>query len=306
MDIEEKKNNNASGNKSRVHRFKAIYIAVLVVVTVLIVGGCIAYRMRNGVLGWMGCINYSNADIVEMTYDDMNFNAVAVKLDVADIEIKTGDTYYINLLYPENSFPEVKCEGGRLVIDEKGGSYWHIGFINPVKCKIIITVPEEAVLDTVDIDTDAGNISLENIVASVLRVKADAGNIKLKDVEAQNADIDADAGNIDIRDCNIKILAEIKADAGNVELYGNVTDTINIAASCGRIVYRDGNAELISLKADMGSIEVSGRLGKVKAQCSLGSINVEAENLSETAMELDADLGSIKVNGQNKGKSYRQ
>jgi len=299
-----------------IRKFKTIYLAILIPVTVIICLASTWYRtfmftrdvsefLRNSNWGesiaeWSEDFNngFSNGfafgtgktmgDGIEREYTDIEFSNIDIELSLANIEIKEGDEFKVILEYPENLFPEVTVDNGTLNI-KHNGTINKITFngIGSVDCDVTIYVPEGTQLGNASIDTDLGNVEIKDSLSfSSLNVVASLGNIELEEVAADELIIQADLGNVELRKCTV--------------------GKMNIAADLGDVAVKNSKFDNGKINNDLGAIEVDGEFSYLDAYCSLGALTVDCDNYDDAKMDLGADLGDIRVNGRNEGSSYHK
>ena len=150
---------------------------------------------------------------------------------------------------------------------------------------MIITVPKDPEMKSLDLDMDMGSAELTDVYAKNLTVEADMGSIEIANSEFGVIDIAADMGSITL-DNVIFSQGSCEADMGSIEMTG---------ASFERVV----------CTADMGSIDIDGSFEDIEADCSMGSVTITTtEDLDKISFDLSADMGDVTVNGKNQGNKY--
>lgn len=260
--------------------WKNIYLIVLTIVTIV----CIVIGIFNWTSGFSGWFwsedDYAHTDAMTIV-DTEAFDSMDLDLDVGDLEIVAGDSYQIQYDYPKKSEPDIKVENGRLVVTQKQKFKRHL-YNN---YKMIITVPKDPEMKSLDLDMDMGSAELTDVYAKNLTVEADMGSIEIDNSEFGVIDIAADMGSITL-DNVIFSQGSCEADMGSIEMTG---------ASFERVV----------CTADMGSIDIDGSFEDIEADCSMGSVAITTtEDLDKISFDLSADMGDVTVNGKKQGNKY--
>lgn len=296
-----------------VKKFRTIYLAILIPVTVIVCVSSLMYRAvmigkeinqslknaniedffeeignsfnGNFVVG-VGNGSWGNVETIE--YKDIEFTDIDLELAFANVEFKQGEEYRVVVEYPEDYMPEVKIENDTLIIKHETKNYKiSFGGNSNVNCEVTIYIPEGAEFGQVEIETDLGNVEFKTaLICDELNITADLGNVEMKNVEAQNLDIQADLGNVEIKDSSF--------------------GTVHIEADLGDVSLKDCKFDTAEITNDLGAIEVDGEFNNLTAECSLGALDVKCDNLGTAKMNLKTDLGAVSVNGSNKGSSYKQ
>lgn len=267
--------------------WKNIYLICLTIVTILCIIGGIVWHVGGSFRPHEDL--KKTAEMTDVSLD--KFKSVDTKLSMGDLSIVYGDSYMVSYNYPNKLQPEIEVKNGTLHVKQKvkGGlklGFNDLGNLKDMDYDLVITVPKNEKLDTVSLSMDMGAISLSNIEINNLTVDADMGNIEINDTTLEKITVDADMGNIELRNVTCE-KAEFDADMGNIE----AQDSIFKSVFCD---------------ADMGSVEIRGEFEVVTAKCEMGSVSVETEqDLENVTMDLSADMGSVTVNGKNKGNDYK-
>lgn len=300
-----------------VKKFKNIYLAILIPITVIICIASIWYRsmlvvkevsnaLRDGNWGnaitsisddfkdmfQNGNVNINGVtvlgDNVKKEYTDIEFTDVDIDLAFANVEFKEGNEYKVVVEYPAEYLPEVKVDGDTLEIKHNTKSYSvQLNGINHIACDVTVYIPKGTELEKVKIATDLGNIELKGeYTFESLNIEANLGNIEINSMVTDDLVINADLGSVELRDCNI--------------------GTLDITADLGDVTLKNCKFESGEIQDDLGSIEVDAEFGYLEANCSLGALEVKCDNISDAKMDLKTDLGAVTVNGRSHGSSYKQ
>lgn len=299
-----------------VNKFKTIYLSVLIPITVIVCIVSLGYRVYTfsrevgeyvSESNWGGVVKEFFADLgssvnsnvkigvnggswgdpVMEEYDNLEFTNMDIDLAFANIKIKEGDAFKVTTEYSAELLPEVKVVGDTLTVKHDSKNYSIQINGKSMKCDVTIIVPKGTVLGEVTINTDLGNVEIKD------------------ELHFSNIDITASLGNIEIDSATAEKL-EIEAKLGNVEIKDGDITTINIQADLGDVTLRDTRFDTGVINDDLGEIDVKGEFGSLTAGCDLGDVKVDCDNLSSAKMDLDTDLGSVKVNGKKHGSSYKQ
>lgn len=156
---------------------------------------------------------------------------------------------------------------------------------------IVITIPENANLEEVDMELNASSVNIERLNSRNIDLELSAGDLTIDSITAKEADLSVSAGDITIKQYNI-------------------SDDISLDCSVGEINFGTRqNAEkniCNNLEADcsMGDIDVYGKLtGDNYLDCSMGSISVNLIGSSANyhVKNSNSTLGSINYTVQKSG-----
>lgn len=270
--------------------WRTTYLIILTIVTIICIIIGIIWRLQGHYHGVLREDDLKKTDkMTELSFD--GFDSVNLELSVGDMDIVYGDGYQVLYNYPEKLKPQVKVKGDTLVVTQKTKSDFNfIGFDNlssfsDLDYDLIITIPKDAKLKDVFLSLDMGAVSLEDMEMNNLTIEADMGNVELSNSSCTNITANADMGNIEMENVTF-MTAECDADMGSIEILNS-------------------DFQFAECDADMGSIEISGNFEAVAAECSMGSVSVDTDKDLETVgLDLSADMGSVTVNGKNKGNLF--
>jgi hypothetical protein len=120
-------------------------------------------------------------------------------------------------------------------------------------------------------------------------IKADLGNLKIRDVRILDLETETDAGNVNVSGCQLEMVS-MDADMGNI----NVKDS-SFTEFCAELEM--GNAKINSSE-DLGnaSFRLHADLGKIKVDGENQGNDYKVKGSDGKKVDISADLGNIKVN----------
>lgn len=259
-------------NKNRV---RAIYCIILGLV--VLAAGIIGTKKFTNKHSW-SIIPVSNitGENQESGEDELSFDSftnISVNTDVAEIRIETGKEYKVYYEYlgleNEGMCPVINVEKDTLVIKQKTKTVMVMAGTVNRNCKIVITVPEGTDFDNIDIYTGVGDVRVNGISAEKFSAETDVG--------------------------------EVEISKGN---YGKVTLITNV----GDASFFDAIADLLDVTTDVGEINITKTVvDEARAKADVGDVellNVYNSGNALPHLNLDTDVGSVKVNGEKEGQSF--
>lgn len=133
--------------------------------------------------------------------------------------------------------------------------------------EITVTVPSGAEFSWVSVQAELGDISLENISARAAELETDMGGVTVSEGTYGSLDCESDMGDV--------LVNEVTAD------------TLKCAGDSGNVEAIDFTARETDLEADLGSVTA-----------------IAAGWPEDYALELEADLGEVKLNGRTVPSPY--
>lgn len=249
-------------------KVKAVYLSIISFVTVIciVMGWCYhAYQWGGGIFSIFSWYDSGKTELLD-NGELGNFSGISVKSDVMDVTVEQGDGYSISYKSSREILPEYEIEDGVLTVSQKKHKWkWNAHYT----CKVTITVPHTASLEAITLDSDCGNMQLNNIRCNSLHAKADVGDVKVRDSFVGDVVVTADVGTTKFEDCTFSSM-RITSDVGDVKVIGT----------------GDLSGYGMDLYADVGSVKVNGEkqrssyyregdgTGQIKISSDCGSIHV--------------------------------
>ena len=282
--------------------FKTIYIIAIFVITGIIISVFAGKRFLGLFGGLKGTGSYVTDSVSVGEFKDID-----VDMDYADITIKNGNDYHVEYTVPSNNIPVIKVDGDCLKIrsNVKGFSMnWD--FKNTPDYNLTIFVPEGVTeFGKFKLVSDAGDIDLDGYSFDKVDFDCDAGDIRLDKIIAKTLTIEADAGNIQASDSTLGDTT-INSNAGNIELKDSTAGVLKMETNMGEINVNGGSFAEGTMETNMGQIKINATFDDLKADCDMGEITVKNDLIENASCDLNTEMGTVSVNGDNKGTHYKK
>ena len=201
------------------------------------------------------------------TYGEVDpFSSIFVEGVSDNVTIMHGDSFFVDIWHDERETVDCDVKDNALHITGEVDSVFFAGF---QKEHITITVPWVTSLDTIKVETDMGDIYLEDINAGDAELETDMGDIIVTSGTFDTLNCDSDMGDVSVSAVQATSLKCV-CDSGNVEAF-------------------EFDAQETELEADLGSVT---------------AIAVGAQR--DYSLELEVDLGELKLNGQKTAAPFVQ
>ena len=220
--------------------------------------------------------------------------SITVKLETNEYEIKETfkdikiftDTADIDLVLSENLNTLIICEEHKNIkhtvnikentllieVDDNRKWYEHIGISTS---KITVYLPKSEYGELI-MESDTGNIHIENINANKLNLSTSTGNLKIVNTKCKNLFSKSDTGNILLENVIASEKFKIETDTGNVK-------------------FKDSDASDIFTKTDTGNVTGNLLTDKVIfAESDTGNVDVP-KVITDEKCEIITDTGDIKI-----------
>ena len=215
-----------------------------------------------------------------------DFASISLNLSGAELEIKTGDKFYL-----ETNHKYLKCEEKDDIL--KVSETRTLFVTHPKGMKVILTVPKDKIFDYVDIRTGAGSVTIDELSSNMLSIDLGAGKLTAQKLNAlYNAEFDGGAGSVTIKG---GILNNADIDMGIGEL--NLTSELSGKSS---IDYGVGETTLVLIgEEDDYKIELDKGIGEATLdgkEMSDDSVYGAGENY----VEIDGGVGKLNITFREK------
>lgn len=229
---------------------KGIYLTIITLITI----ACIIFGSLTHIIGFVSSLPFGifqSDDTSPATKETSSLNLgafdnIVVDVDVADIIISHGKDYTIAYEATRTVVPKYKVKNRTLYIEQNvqhrlwGG----VGTQNR-NCKITITIPENATLADIDLDSAVGDISIDSIIADSLTTDTAVGDTEIKDCTIDSIENDGDVGDIDIINCSFNDLdSDNSVGDINVSSAKDLSDyDIDLDTGIGNVTVNDRNCK---------------------------------------------------------------
>ena len=212
-----------------------------------------------------------------------NENVISLDIDIkfSNLTIKNGDKF---LVESNNKNIKYKYNNSSLEVEEIKYNL----FNNSDVGEVIITIPSNIRLDSVDIDNGAGSLNIENINANKFNLDLGAGITVIDNIIVDSADIDSGAGKFIIKFGKINNL-DFDMGAGTAEITSIITGNNQINSGVGNLKLNlIDNIENYKIKINKG-------IGKVE----IDNKEVSDDEIVGTGLNfinISGGIGTITVN----------
>ena len=218
-------------------KYGAITLAVFIILMIFsaIISLLLLFVPRNNNdNNYNNSYNESYQQIVDLEID----------LDNATLEIKNGSEFKIETFDVSDNF-KTYTTNNKLYIKEENFWFW-----NKTESRVTIYVPNY--LDNLDIDIDAGKLTIDNIQVKKLDLDTNNTDTNLNNVEALKANISTGVGRVDVTGANFNDL-DLETGVGEVNWQGQITGKSSIETGIGNVYLNLlGGEESYQFRVDKG------------------------------------------------------
>ena len=259
----------------------AVYLSIMII-------GIIVFALTTIFGITTGIEIYENQSQIiteQWSQEYSNIKNIDMDLSICKLEIKKGETFKVETFDVTERF-ETKVNGDTLKIkDEESNIKW---FQNQnVVPKVIVYIPENVILDKVEIETGVNDSNIEYLNTDKIALQMGVGKCEIKNLIAGNAKIECGAGETVINDSTIKTL-KLDSGIGKLVMTSKITEGADIDSGVGKVE--------LNLKGNQSEYEID-------AQTGLGNFTVNGNKVSgdekigngNVIIKVDAGVGETVI-----------
>lgn len=252
---------------------KGIYLTIITLITIV----CMIFGSITHIFGFVSAFPYSmfysgdsSSETKKTSSENLQgFDHIIADVYVSDIIIKHDKDYSIAYEATKTLVPKWEVKNSTLTIRQatKHKKTWGTQNQN---CKITITIPQDATLSTINLDSSVGDIRLDSIIADSLTTDTSVGDTEIKNCNIASIETDGDVGDIDITNCsftdldsdnsvgNINVSSAKDLSDYDIDLDTSIGDVYVNDRSCKREFSQDGDSDgSVTLDNSTGDISLS-------------------------------------------------
>ena len=158
-----------------------------------------------------------------------------------------------------------------------------------------ISVDKAFTFETIDIETDTGDIELYANATDSISLSTDTGTVIMDSVHSAALSVSTETGDIRIKNCDVQGTAKIEADTGDLELRALRASTLMIETDTGDIELEDCiMADSIQIESDTGDIELH-RVDAASIRMETDTGDIEGSLLSGKMFTVRSNTGDVRV-----------
>ena len=190
----------------------------------------------------------------QIQYDSL-MSSLDIDLKTANLEIKLGDKLLVSTT---NKYVTTYQNNNNIVIQEKKHS-----LLSKDNNKVIITVPDNFLLDIVEIDITSGSIKIDKLETKRLNLDLGSGTTKIN---------------------NLLVTDKTKIDCGS-----------------GKFLLNNGNLSNLNLDAGLGDTILNTKIiGNSNIETDIGKLELNLiGSINDYELTIDKGVGSIKLNNES-------
>lgn len=265
-----------------------IFIIILLILVVLgfIINSIIGVLKDN----YRNFYKVNDELVLEQTYD-IKFNEIDIETKMTDIYIKQSEDDTIKiLLYGEKDYITLNEKNNKLFIDTNEKNYIVFDFYSFVS-KIELYLPKEY-SELIRIDSEYGNIEIDNFINSTLYVDQEYGSFISLGLDFIK--IDNYSGNVELKEAT---KARVSASSSDIKI-GTVKD-LEVENEYGDIEIESVD-EYLKLSNESGNIKINNVVLEKDSYIESKYGDIEINTINEIYIDAKSDHGKVEVKNNNK------
>lgn len=237
----------------------------------------------------------------EKTVDASEIKSIHTETDTFNVTFVRGTTDDIQMRLEGNVSKKnvnkivLKAEpkGDTLYIEGNTKKRFFVGF-SIVNLKLTVALPEK-LWDSVVINSDTGNIVVEQLEADKINVKLDTGNLKVSNYNTRQIVFKSDTGNVTLTDGAGSIKGE--SDTGNIRVeLEELSNDITLQSDTGNVtinVDKQPQSATINIQKDIGNskVEWNGFSDRNDSKSIVDGLI----GSGEIKIDIKSDVGNVKL-----------
>lgn len=238
-----------------------ITLIVLLSIIALLLSGIFTFTLISGTRSFKSFIPTKTQTVFDESYSTEDIKNITIDNNAGDIIIKNSKDGKIRVTANGNTDDEFSAaaDGSTLNISNEVINRRNFFIFGALKkgADIVLYLPEE--LDSLNINSNFGNVKIEDKLTTNLTIDNDMGNIEAEKLGG-SFDLNTNMGNIEIEEINITADSKAVSNMGNIDIEKTNKIKIDASVSMGDNDVKDStpSADItLTAKTDMGDIEIN-------------------------------------------------
>lgn len=242
----------------------------LKIVSIILIIGIIL--IIAGISGGGNMKRYNNNNLTEIKHEfDESINSLELKIDLGEVEIKTGDKFRVEVSDINKEKIDVKIENNKLIIISKKFTFLNFGDYNP---KMTVYIPSNYEFENISVKLGTGQLIANNLTSKETDLKVGTGRLETTNHTSNNTNINCGAGQI-VYQGKITNNAEIDCGVGEIklDLNGNEKDyNYDLDVGIGEVSINESRYAGLGNNKNINNNQVN-KLFNIK--CGIGRIEIK-------------------------------
>ncbi|MBD2868062.1 DUF4097 family beta strand repeat-containing protein [Paenibacillus arenilitoris] len=261
---------------------KKLAAIALIMLGVGVIGAMVSFD-------WNDIRNFGTRPYLEeRTVEAAGIDTINVRTSSIDVEVVRGksDAVQIRLdgraseKYLDRFELIAEQDDNGLLIEGTYKDMFFVGF-NFVNVDLIVEIPDR-LWQSLEVNSNSGNIDLENVRAASASAESGSGNLELENMQADDM--------------------SLKSGSGNIEVDGLTAKNVTLQTGSGGLEMENYTADQIKATSESGNITLENGQGAVQGRTDSGNIRLTADELLQD-VGLKSDSGTVRIDLEKEPRS---
>lgn len=233
-----------------------------------------------------------------------DLKTVEVDLYVEDIEFMqhSGNKLVVNIIgeAPDkdiNKFIDIDIDNDKFYIKSNITS---IKTLKRYNVTIKVSLPETE-LDNFILSTSTGDLTVDKLHSSIVKVKSSTGNFNIGSVDARVINLVSSTGDKNIEKLNGKVI-NIKSSTGDLEAGSLNAERVVVVSSTGEKTLGSVESGESVFKSNTGDLEIDNISGNISVETSTGRINIKYDSFVHDIIDIHTSTGDVEIKLPNESE----
>lgn len=267
---------------------------------VLVITGVLLGASNTVYITNAGVKSYKLTELKNESYTPEELNNISIKSPNTNIRIFTSTSIKVETEYFEEiTTNEVITENGDLTINQTNKYLFKFDLIpSSTKENINIMVPQDYVINELNIDIKVGKISIKDVKINNISINSSVSEVNIENAVIGNITTDISVGDVAIKKSEVKSI-NIDHSVSNVQLEDLTNlDTLKVDVTNGKVrVYKvdslDIDIKTVNAEVTISNSAIERISSKVKVKSTNGKVSVNAK---ATEVEVELVNGALSFN----------
>lgn len=173
-----------------------------------------------------------------------------------------------------------------------------LGSVVETSGEIYLYLPEDMMLDTIEMEIGGGKLDSIGLTASEIYVELGGGKMVLDGLSADNVELDVGAGKVDLKSLNA-VYADLAVGAGKLSINDMDVSELVLDVGAGKADLEGKITDYANMACGVGDMDIllegSERDYDYSLECAIGKINIGSSRYSGLASERYVNNGSRRL-----------
>ncbi len=253
------------------------------------------------------------------------FHDIVIHVESFDVMVVEGDRFQV--VWPESNEDmdtECKVENGTLSLVQKYRKQFYIFNFDLISLgknginvntsisgnqlknnQIVVMVPDKTELNEIKLQSEMGDVTVENLNAEKLNLNLSYGDLELSGVTADSLRCENDCGKVRLENAELGQTIG-RLSYGGIIISDSLLGNTDMVLECGDAKISESIGKKLEFDMAYGSFKAEGLLmDSFEAKMECGDVKAKFKNpMEQYAVEIECECGNIKIGGKDEGSHY--